>query len=494
MWPLRKRTLSRAHSREIAPLFTPDPTSLTAAVPKILWIELTSKCPFDCVFCSRQMRRGTGEHMGFELFCSLIRELDHPEIIRLNYSGESIHYPHLIEAIRLAKSTGAVTELVSAFGSISSQVLHGLVESGLDRLSISLHTLDPKQYETIYRLGTLNRLQEKVQELIELKQQMGTLLPILDFAFVAMSENLSQLGKVAGYASMKGVRELFIHPVLRRDAIPRDFSAELSGNRMTETFRQSLHRTVDLAREEYPAIRFVVCNPQIESENCLTSLPMPFGGELPEGARIHTCDQNPWQTVHVLVNGDVTVCEVQDKVSLGNLKRQSLSEIWQGPQYRQFRERYLHGSVAECRNCPWKVAYLPGPARSFIDAAEGMSPQLLKGWHLQNGENIVWSQQEGLLILKNGKHRSRVRLRGILPHSLQETNCLQVECQGIPLGVIENPSRQFLSFDACFDLATTPTDFVSLKLTALEVFRPSSRSESEDHRDLGFALIRAEVL
>jgi radical SAM protein with 4Fe4S-binding SPASM domain len=494
MWPFRKRTLSDDHASEMDPLFTPDPTSLSTAVPKILWIELTSKCPFDCIFCSRQVRRGAGEHMEFELFCSLIQELDRPEIIRLNYSGESIHYPHLIEAIRLAKSTGAVIELVSAFGSISSHVLHGLVESGLDRLSVSLHTLDPKQYETIYQFGSLDCLRERVQELIQLKEQMGTALPKLDFAFVAMSENLSQLRNVAGYACLTGVRELFIHPVLRRDAIPGAFSAELSGHRMTETFRQSLHRTVDLAREEYPAIRFVICNPQIDSENCLTTLPMPFGGGLPDGARIHTCDQNPWQTAHVLANGDVTVCEVQDKVSLGNLKEQSLREIWEGPRYRRFRERYLQGSVAECRNCPWKVAYLPGPARSFIDAAEGMSPQLLKGWHLQKGENVLWSQQECLLILKNGKHRGRLRLQGILPQSIQETNRLQVECQGIPLGVIENQSRQFLSFDASFNIPVAPTDLFLLKLTALEVFRPSSCSESEDHRDLGFALIRAEML
>jgi hypothetical protein len=30
--------------------------SQAARTPRILWLELTSKCPFDCIFCSRQIR------------------------------------------------------------------------------------------------------------------------------------------------------------------------------------------------------------------------------------------------------------------------------------------------------------------------------------------------------------------------------------------------------------------------------------------------------
>ena len=56
-------------------LFLPEADDLADPLPGILWIELTSKCPFDCVFCSRQLRRGTGEHMDFRLFQALIGQL-----------------------------------------------------------------------------------------------------------------------------------------------------------------------------------------------------------------------------------------------------------------------------------------------------------------------------------------------------------------------------------------------------------------------------------
>src|SRR5688572_13588692 len=99
------------------PFFILPTDFMTAALPRILWIELTSKCPYDCIFCSRKMLRGAGEHMDFNLYASILGQLRNPEIIRLNYSGESAHYPRLIEAIGLAHATGAFTELVSAFSS-----------------------------------------------------------------------------------------------------------------------------------------------------------------------------------------------------------------------------------------------------------------------------------------------------------------------------------------------------------------------------------------
>src|SRR5512136_779232 len=92
----------------------PEPEFLTAPLPTTLWVELTSKCPYDCIFCSRRTLRGDGEHMEPGIFHSLITALIEPEIIQLNYSGESAHCPYLADAIKASKATGAQTELVTA--------------------------------------------------------------------------------------------------------------------------------------------------------------------------------------------------------------------------------------------------------------------------------------------------------------------------------------------------------------------------------------------
>ena len=48
--------------------FAIDPDLVTAPVPKVLWIELTSKCPFDCIFCTRRMRFGAGRNLDFDIY------------------------------------------------------------------------------------------------------------------------------------------------------------------------------------------------------------------------------------------------------------------------------------------------------------------------------------------------------------------------------------------------------------------------------------------
>src|SRR4051794_21067845 len=107
--------------------------------PAVIWLELTSKCPLRCVFCSRENLRGEGEHMNVEMLESLLSSLDAPEIVRLNYSGESANYPWLIEAITKTKAeTTAQVEMVTSLVSMPLETIRRLPGSGIDRVSISL--------------------------------------------------------------------------------------------------------------------------------------------------------------------------------------------------------------------------------------------------------------------------------------------------------------------------------------------------------------------
>jgi GT2 family glycosyltransferase/MoaA/NifB/PqqE/SkfB family radical SAM enzyme len=438
---------------------------IPAPLPRILWIELTSKCPFDCIFCSRRLRRGDGEHMDFGLYRSLIRQLDRPEVVRLNYSGESVHYPWLVEAIELAKSAGATVELVSALASISPALLEGVAASGLDRLTVSLHTMDPAEYRRIYRFGSLDLLRARIDELLRL----GAQRPRLDFTFVALHSNLDQLGAVAEYARQAGVREISVQPLIRRDPIPHDFSTELdSQNRLREPFKLRLLKAVQTASAAHPDVRITLSN--------------PGPGGLPEGARIRTCEQNPWETLHVLANGDLTACEVHDRVALGNLHASSLEEIWHGESYRAFRAQYAAGRIAECRECPWKTTYFPP------------GWQLGRGWHLPRDGDLLWSKRESSLVLKTAAPSGGIRIRGVLPHSLDgQPNVLEIECNGRHLGRVVNSSGRLLDFDSFFAIPHPQGEVLNLRLRTRTLLRPSQAGLNEDHRDLGFALASAEV-
>lgn len=472
---------------------------LTSSHPRVVWIELTSKCPFDCIFCSRSLVRGQGEHMDFRLYGRIIRQLSEPEIIRLNYSGESIHYPYLPEAIRLAKTTGAATELVSAFAPISREGIRRLIESGLDRLTVSLHTLDAEQYNRLYRFGSRDQIVTNIHELQAMKVRLNSPTPKLDFAFVALSENLEQLSGIASFAQSVGVKEIFVHPVLRRDPIPEQFRAELETNKLTPSFRSALNDAVQRCRIQHAEVNVQVSNPVLESAQALDAVPRYFYPDLPAGGRISTCDQSPWETMHILANGDVVVCEVHDKTPMGNLRGTALLHIWNSPAYREFRSRYSRGEVSLCRTCPWKVAFRPAHLKSSISAADGGSSQLLRGWYVTEGGGAIWSKKEALLVLKAASGASGLHIRGILPPGPAGQNHLMIECAGWQIGTIRNYSQTHLPFQETFVLPKNSDDpklpqALLVRTITSSKYRVPDSGTGSDQRELGFALVSAELV
>lgn len=476
-------------------MFDTLPDTLAARTPRVLWIELTSKCPADCVFCSRALRRGAGEHMPLPVYEELIRSLSKPRKIVLNYSGESTLHPEIIRAIRLARAAGAFVELVSVLTTVPLPMLAPLATSGLNRLTVSVHALDADRYREIYRYSSAAALRERLDEFTALCRGAAPRGPAIDLGFVAMRRNLDQLAPVARYAGSLGIEDILLFPVMRRDEIPVSFAAELQAPALpTESFRRELRGCVDDARRAVPGARFTICNPAFDAtrpDEPLGQTPRDYPWPLPDGARIHTCEQNPFETAHVLANGDVVPCEVMDRMPLGNLHQQSLYEIWHGEGYTKLRQRYQHGEIPECRHCIWKKAYRPAPLESRILANRGGHAQLLHGWHDSSaGDAIRWSAQEAAAMLQPRRGSRTLHVSGILPPGPDEqANELVIRCGGREVGRVANPWQENIPFGLDFPVPPDAGAPWLLTFETKHMFRPSERNVGSDQRDLGFALI-----
>ncbi|MBV8844415.1 MAG: glycosyltransferase [Bryobacterales bacterium] len=461
-----------------------------APTPRILWVELTSKCPFDCTFCSRKMRRGSGAHMPYALFQSLVEQVRFPRKLLLNYSGESTVYPELIAAIRLARSTGAAVELVTALASASDSLLEQLSASGLTRLTISIHATEPKLFDEIYRYSCFDALRTRLERMVKLCRAVDR-PPSIDVAFVAMQKNLGEMYGVAELMLGLGLRILSVFPVIRRDEIPVVFPQELTPNgRHREEFREQVAKTVENIRDRY-GIAATICNPLFANPGATTcEFPAPCAGDLPAGARIHSCEQNPWETAHVLSNGDVVACEVHDKTPLGNLARQSLAEIWHGQAYRRFRENYQLGQIPECRACPWKTAYIPARLRGEIVSSRGRSAQFWHGWHEPANEPHIWASQQAVAILQPRQGARVLHVNGALPPGpCGEINRLEVLCNDAPAGEVTNDSRDTLFFGVDFTLPESQPGLWRIEFRTRHLYAPPAPLPDADQRDLAFALI-----
>ncbi len=428
--------------------------------------------------------------MPYPLFESLVRQVRGPRKFLLNYSGESTVYPELVPAIRLARSTGAAVELVSVLASASESLIGELATSGLTRLTVSIHAADAEGYAAIYRHGSFETLRARLERFLELSRAAPD-APAVDFAFVAMQRNAASLEAVAAMAHSMGIRGISIFPVIRRDEIPVVFPVELTPlGTHRDSFRESLTRAVDDAHERFPEIDFTICNPHFSgAAGALGEVPSPWPGDLPAGARIHSCEQNPWETAHVLSNGDVVACEVHDRAPLGNLSEQSLEEIWHGEAYRRFRAGYESGALAECRACPWKTAYLPGPLRAEILSARGRNAQLWHGWHDSAGEPHIWASREAQAVLDPRPGSATLRVSGILPPGEGgEPNELAVFCNRTLAGHILNESPEMLAFERDFAIPADAGRPWRIAFQTRRAYVPADCGAGADRRDLGFAL------
>jgi MoaA/NifB/PqqE/SkfB family radical SAM enzyme len=144
----------------------------------------------------------------------------------MNYSGESTVYPDLIPAIRLAREQGAYVELVSALTPASDSLLEDLSRSGLNRLSVSVHAAEDRQFREIYRYGDFEAQRWRLKRFVGFCRNVAN-PPLVDFSFVAMDRNLDQLGAVVTIARELGVEHVVVFPVVRRDDIPVQFPVEL---------------------------------------------------------------------------------------------------------------------------------------------------------------------------------------------------------------------------------------------------------------------------
>jgi radical SAM protein with 4Fe4S-binding SPASM domain len=431
--------------------------------PSIVWLELTSKCPLRCAFCSRKNLRGDGEDLDPALLAPLFDSLDCPEVLRLNYAGESANYPQLLEAIALARRRfSAILEMVTSLVTMPLDVVRALPDSGIDRISISLHTTDPARFVEIYGGGSLDAFERRL-DLLRQGVEASPRPPVIDFAFVAMHRNAEDLRPVAALAASAGATALSIHPVIRRTGVPDVFAAESdSAGRLTDAFQTLLESQAEAARRPHAALPVVIARPSKAAPH-----PGPF-----------LCEQNPFETTHILANGDVVPCEVLDRQPLGNLRQQPFERIWHGAAYDQFRRGYRTDQIPECATCMFRAPVI-----------EVGCVTTSWGWHPADDSGTLWSRAEASFTCEPRGYPA-MRLRGLLP-AAPGGNAIHFRREYGSVVSFYHQGSEPVHFEVILPL-DADRDCETFNASVDQAYSPWRHGMNGDTRQLGFAIFSAE--
>lgn len=280
-------------------------TGFVAEYPLHVDLELASICNLRCPMCytitEAFKEKVNAKLMDFDLFARLVDECAAGGVysIRLSFRGEAFLHPRFLDCLRHAKRAG-IQEVSSLTNGVrlDEEMFVELMEAGLDWLTVSIDGMGDI-YEQIRRPAKFQRMVEKLTNFKEIKKAAGRVKPVI---------------KVQG-----------ILPAIEDD--PEAFY---------DTFR--------------PLSDMVSANPLIDC--------MADKGHLPKISDF-TCPQ-PFQRMVVGADGSCLMC-TNDEVGefkVGDANRQTLHEIWHGPEMTRARETHLAGrgcaELAPCAQC-----YLP---------------------------------------------------------------------------------------------------------------------------------------
>jgi radical SAM protein with 4Fe4S-binding SPASM domain len=288
--------------------------------PMTISVEPTTACNLRCPECPSGLRSFTREtgNMKTDFFRKVIDEM-HQRLIYLifYFQGEPFINPKFLDMVSYAHQKGLYTITSTNGHFLDPENARKTVESGLDRIIISVDGATQEVYEQYRKEGTLATVLEGAGNLVAAKRHARSSTPHIVFQMLVVKPNEHQIEEVRQMAKAIGVDEVKL-----KTAQVYDYA---DGNALIPSISKYSRYYED-----------------------------PTGQWHVKNKLLNQC----WKLWHAcVITWDglvVPCCFDKDAVhQLGDLRQSSFSDIWKGRSYQQFRERLLKGrdQIDICTNC-----------------------------------------------------------------------------------------------------------------------------------------------
>lgn len=289
--------------------------------PVSISFEPTTSCNLRCPECPsglRQFTRPTGMLQN-DFFRKTIDEI-HQELLYLifYFQGEPYLNPGFLEMVRYASSKKIYTATSTNAHYLTDEVARKTVESGLDRLIISIDGTTQDVYEQYRVGGNLEKVLQGARNIMKWKRELKSKTPFVFFQFLVVKPNEHQVDDIKRLAREVGVDEV-------RFKTAQVYEYETDPNNLITTLDK-------FSRYKKNA----------------------DGTYSPKNKLANRC----WKLQHAnVITWDglvVPCCFDKDAMhQLGNLKTQSFKEIWHNDNYKQFRSELMKSrrNIDICANC-----------------------------------------------------------------------------------------------------------------------------------------------
>lgn len=291
-----------------------------SAMPISIAIEPTTSCNLRCPECPSGLRsftRATGM-LKADLFKNVIDELEKTlSYLTFYFQGEPYLHPQFLELVQYASSKGIYTATSTNAHYLSEEMAKRTIESGLDRIIISIDGTTQEMYEAYRVGGKLDKVIEGARNIVRLKKELKSITPYVVFQFLVVKPNEHQIDAVHKLA-----KEIGVDHVALKTAQIYDYK---NGSDLIPTIDK--YSRYQKGKDGTYSIK-----------NELLS---------------HCWKM--WQSCVITWDGKVVPCcfDKDAHYVMGDLTQQSFKEIWSSKNYNSFRDTILRSrdEIEMCRNC-----------------------------------------------------------------------------------------------------------------------------------------------
>ncbi|MCT4605054.1 MAG: radical SAM protein [Marinisporobacter sp.] len=280
--------------------------------PLHLDIEPTNACNLKCPMCPRTILVNDDEKKGnfkvgmmsMDTFKKIIDEAVAIGVysIKLNWLGEPLVHPQIVEMVRYAKEQGIVDVMFNTNAvTLTEDLSRDLIEAGLDKIFFSFDSPYKEKYEEIRVGASYEESLNNIKRIVKLRNELGKTSPITRISMVLMEDN-------------KDEYEAFVH----------------------------------LFKDSVDAVSYVEYR-------------TPIGEEKEIDTSIDFACSQLWQRMFISWDGDVIVCCVDSERGYvpGNIHKDSIQNIWKNEKYMNIRNKHQNGEwykINICKKCdlPYK--------------------------------------------------------------------------------------------------------------------------------------------
>jgi len=295
--------------------------SIQWGYPISISFEPTTSCNLRCPECPSGLRafsRPTGmlkKDFFKETIDQLYKELTY---LVFYFQGEPYLNPDFLDMVQYASSKKIYTATSTNAHYLNDKNAKRTVESGLDRLIISIDGTTQQTYQQYRVGGNLQKVLESAANIVKWKKELKSKTPFIIFQFLVVRHNEHQIEEVKKLAKDIGVDQLRLKTAQVYD------------------YQNDPNNLIPL-NKKYSRYK--------KDKNGKTKF---------NGNNANHC-WRLWHDPVITWDGSVVPCcfdkDAQHK--LGSLQEQSFKELWQNKTYQHFRSQVLQSrkNIDICANC-----------------------------------------------------------------------------------------------------------------------------------------------